>query len=67
MQPIDILPVDNYDGDRLLTREALQELKSVNKILVVIVGFEALNNILPSSINELGISIKQVFNSRVIS
>ena len=67
MQPIDILPIEDYDGDRLLTREALQELKSVNKILVVIDEFEALNSNLLSSFKDLGKPTKHVFNSRATS
>ena len=67
MQLIDLLPVEDYDGDRPLTREALQEQISVNKIVVFIDRFEALDYIIPSYINELGKSMKHVFNSRATS
>lgn len=43
MQPIDILLIEDNEGDILLTTEALQEHKIVNKILVVKDGLEALD------------------------
>lgn len=46
MQPIDILLVEDNEGDILLTTEALQDHKIVNKISVVRDGLEALNYLL---------------------
>ncbi len=46
MQPIDILMIEDNEGDVLLTIEALQEHKIVNKILIAKDGFEALNFLL---------------------
>lgn len=46
MQPIDILLVEDNEGDILLTTEALQDRKIVNNIYVVKDGIEALNFLL---------------------
>ena len=46
MQPIDILLVEDNEGDILLTTEALLEHKIVNNIFVVKDGIEALNYLL---------------------
>src|SRR5690606_14166044 len=43
MQSIDILLVEDNEGDILLTREALQDLKMINRISTVKDGVEAIN------------------------
>jgi len=46
MQSIDILLVEDNEGDILLTTEALQDQKIVNKIQIVKDGMEAVNYLL---------------------